>query len=106
MNMSSNEPVSNKNLFRGVGWLIIALLGAWAIGSGFLQEHGVNEYTARWLGVCFKAASAVWAGYRISRDVLKIDPSVAFTGSVPFAILHIARAILIGALVLAVTQGV
>lgn len=106
MNMRSNEPTRQLNLFRGIGWLLVAIIGAWLIGSGFLARVGVNEYTARWLGVCFKAASAIWAGYRVSRDVLKIDPSLAITGSVPFAVLHCARALVICAFVLAVTQGV
>lgn len=105
MNMTSKEPVREKNLFRGVGWLLVAIAGAWLIGSGKLTEYGVNEYTARWLGVLFKAGSGTWGGYRISRDVLKIDPSVALTGSVPFALLHIARALIIGLMIFAVTQG-
>lgn len=101
------EVAGKINIFRGIGWLIVALLGAWVIGSGKLQEYGVNEYTARWLGVCFKCASGVWAGYRVSRDVLKIDPGSWYSTNLQaFALLHLARAVIVGIIILAVTQGV
>ena len=103
--MKTKEEVYGINVFRGVGWLVVAIAGAWLIGSGKLTEYGMNEYTARWLGVLFKAGSGTWVGYRISRDVLKIDPSVAISGSVPFALMHIARALIIGLMIFAVTQG-
>lgn len=93
------------NILRGIGWLALAVFGAWLIDSGWLAHLGINEYTARWLGVCFKTASGTWGGYRISRDVLKIDPSLVAGNATGFALMHLARAVIIGIIILAVTQG-
>lgn len=89
---------------RGTGWILVALIGALYIGP-HLGALGVNEYGQRWLGACFKVASAAWGGYRISRGLLRIDPS-STTDPLTFALLHIARALVVSAVILAVCLAV
>lgn len=97
-----------RQVGRGIGWLLVALLIA--VSFGGLQDLGVNEYTSRWIGGMAKIASVVYGGYRISRDVLRIDPSGTpdrpIDNQVAFAILHFARAALIGALAIAICMAV
>lgn len=89
---------------RGSFWIIVAIIGALAIGP-HLDAWGINEYTQRWLGACFKAASGAWGGYRISRGLLRIDPG-STTESIAFALLHIARAIVVAAVIFAICSAV
>lgn len=104
------SPIANaptwawRQLHRGTGWLLIAVIGAILIGH--LVDFGVNEYTARWLGALFKVASVVFGGYRISRDVLRIDPSTVQHDAVGYAVLHLARALFIALLAVAVCVAV
>lgn len=98
------ESLRWRNLHRGAGWLLVALIGAALIG--YLPGLGVNEYTARWAGALFKVASVVYGGYRVSRDVLRIDPSFVQHDARAFAVMHLARAALIGALAVAVCVAV
>lgn len=102
--MSLTASLIWRNYQRGLGWLAVAILGAIAIG--YLPVLGVNEYTARWLGALFKLASVVFGGYRVSRDVLRIDPSSVQHDATGYAVMHLARAILIGALAVAVCVAV
>ena len=88
---------------RGAGWVLLAIIGALLIGP-HLPAFGVNEYTQRWLGACFKAASGAWGGYRISRGMLRIDPG-STTDPVGFALLHIARAIVVAAVIFAICSA-
>lgn len=105
--VNTTEKAYGLNLFRGIGWLAVAVAGAWFIGSGGFAAMGMNEYVARWIGVCFKVGTGAWGGYRISRDVLKIDPSaVAISGNAQaYALMHLARAVIVGIIILSVTQG-
>lgn len=83
---------------RGLGWLLVALLGALLIDRYPLLSDG---YTGRWLGACLKVATGAWGGYRISRDICRIDPSQADTG-IERALMHLARALVIGAAIIGV----
>ena len=83
---------------RGLGWLLVALIGALLIDHYPALSDG---YTGRWLGACLKAATGAWGGYRISRDICRIDPSKSET-SIERAMQHLARAILVGATIIAV----
>ena len=102
--------VRDRAILRGAGWLLIAFIGAFVIGSGALDTWGVNEYTQRWLGACLKVGTGAWGGYRISRDVARIDPSTVPGGLTEnargYALMHLARAIIIGSCVLAVCLAV
>lgn len=102
--------VRDRAILRGAGWLLIAFIGAFVIGSGLLDDWGVNEYTQRWLGACLKVGTGAWGGYRISRDVARIDPSTVPGGLTEngrgYAVMHLARAIIIGSCVLAVCLAV
>lgn len=102
--------VRDRAILRGTGWLLIAFAGAFVIGSGLLDDWGVNEYTQRWLGACLKVGTGAWGGYRISRDVARIDPSIVPGGLTDnargYAVMHLARAIIIGSCVLAVCLAV
>lgn len=102
--------VRDRAILRGTGWLLIAFAGAWIIGSGALDAWGVNEYTQRWLGACLKVGTGAWGGYRISRDVARIDPSMVPGGLTDnargYALMHLARAIIIGSCILAVCLAV
>lgn len=89
---------------RGTIWILVALIGAVYIGP-HLGDLGINEYGQRWLGSCFKVASAAWGGFRVSRDICRIDPS-STTEPVPFALLHLARALLVGLTILGVCLAV
>ena len=102
--------VRDRAILRGAGWLLIAFIGAFVIGSGALDAWGVNEYTQRWLGACLKVGTGAWGGYRISRDVARIDPSMVPGGLTEnargYAMMHLARAIIIGSCILAVCLAV
>lgn len=95
----------SHNWLRGAEWLLIALLGALVVGH---FDAVFDGYTARWAGACFKVASGAWGGYRISRDIARIDPSVAQPYSEPlnFALLHIARAVIMAASIIGVCVAV
>ena len=88
---------------RGLGWLSVGVVGAICIGK--LESWGVDAYTARWGGSLFKVATAGWAGYRISKDILSIDPSMG-RSDIERAILHLARAFVVGATIIAVCMAV
>lgn len=88
---------------RGTGWFALAVIGALLIGP-HLPALGVNDYTQRWLGACFKAASGAWGGYRISRGMLRIDPG-STTDPIGFALLHIARALVVAAVIFAICSA-
>lgn len=117
----------NLHIMRGTGWLLIALLGAVLVQHGD-EWFGMTPYIQTWIGAISKAAATVIIAFRISRDVLKIDPSFALNlfltndtkpTSVPewsdfretktdpsliaFALLHLARGIVIVGFVIAVT---
>jgi hypothetical protein len=83
---------------RGLGWLCVGLLGALLIDHSPDLSQG---YTGRWLGACLKAATGAWGGYRISRDICRIDPSQADT-SIERAMLHLSRALIVGLTIVAV----
>lgn len=101
-----NPPLSWRNLHRGAGWALVALLVAIALSTHTLTEWGITEYNARWLGALAKIASAVFGGYRVSRDVLRIDPSSASDNPLAYATLQLARTLLIGLFALAVCMAV
>lgn len=88
---------------RGLGWLAIGIIGALLIG--YLEPWGVPAYTARWLGSLFKAATAAWGAYRISKGICSIDPSMAETPQ-ERGLLHLARAFIVGATIVAVLMAV
>jgi len=88
---------------RGTGWIFLAIFGGILIGP-HLAELGIPEYTQRWLGACFKAASGAWIGFRISRGTLRIDPG-STTEPVGFALLHVARAIVVAAVIFAICSA-
>lgn len=96
-----------RALSRGLIWLAAGVLGAVLIGHAV--DFGLNEYAQRWLGACLKVATGAWGGYRISRDIARIDPSKG-PGLVPqptaFALLHMARAVIIAAAILGVCLAV
>lgn len=99
---------SNSNDFqhrwgRGLLWLAIAFLGAAIVGR--LADWGVDDYTARWAGACFKAAAGAWGGYRISKGVCRIDPSTGRDG-LEAGLLHLSRAFIVSACILAVCLAV
>ena len=94
----------DRNFTRGVGWLLVALIGLWSIDH--LAWTGLSEYSVRKLGGMFTAAAAAFGGYRISRDVLRIDPSLSADSPIAFALLQLARALLIGLLAGAVCASV
>lgn len=92
-----------RNRFgRALGWLFLAVLGAYAVGH--MTQWGVDEYTARWAGACFKAASGAFGGYRVAKTC-RIDPSMGADGT-ERALLHLARAIIVGAVILAICLAV
>lgn len=93
-------PIAWFQFMRGTGWFALAVIGALLIGPHLAEWH-VNDYTQRWLGACFKAASGAWGGYRISRGMLRIDPG-STTDPLGFAFLHVARAIVVAAVIIAI----
>lgn len=99
------EPVENLALFRGIGWAVVAILGAIFI-TKYSGELDMPAYVTRWLGNLLKIASVVFGSYRVSRDVFKIDPSTVASTPVAFAILHLARVLLCGFFAWAVCSGV
>lgn len=100
---TSNPPLVWYQFGRGSLWVLLAIVGALFIGP-HLTAFGVNEYTQRWLGACFKAASGAWGGYRISRGLLRIDPG-STSDPIGFALLHIARAIVVAAVIYAICSA-
>lgn len=96
-------PSFDKNFTRGLGWLAIALIGLWSIDH--LAWTDLSEYSVRKLGGMFTAAAAAFGGYRISRDVLRIDPGLA-DNPTSYGLLQLARALLIGLLAVAVCASV
>ena len=88
---------------RGLGWLGVGIIGALLIG--YLEPLGVPAYTARWLGSLFKAATAAWGAYRISKDICSIDPSMA-ENPIERGMLHMARAFIVGGTIIAVLMAV
>jgi hypothetical protein len=87
---------------RAAGWLLVALLGALMIDHYPALSDG---YTGRWLGACLKAATGAWGGYRISRDICRIDPSNGVTG-LDISLLHLARAIIVVGTVIAICVSI
>jgi len=87
---------------RGLGWLLFALLGAFILA----RYVGMTEYWQRWAGACFKAATGGWIGFRISRDICRIDPSVATDNIIAAAMLQLARAFVVGLAILAICLAV
>lgn len=97
--------VVNKALLRGIGWLIIAIVGAIFI-TKYSGELDMPAYVTRWIGNLLKIASVIFGSYRVSRDVFKIDPSMVASTPMAFATLHLARVLLCGFFALAVCSGV
>lgn len=93
-----------RNFQRGAGWLLVAAIGLWSIDQ--LAWTGLSEYSVRKLGALYTVAACVWGGYRVSRDVLRIDPSSLAHTPVAAALLHLARALLIGLFALAACASV
>jgi hypothetical protein len=89
-------------IFRGIGWLLFALLGAFLLA----RYVGMTEYWQRWAGACFKVATGGWIGFRISRDICRIDPSVATSDIRAAAMLQLARALIVGCTILALCLAV
>jgi hypothetical protein len=89
-------------LARGIGWLLFALAGAF-----FLARYvGMTEYWQRWAGACFKLMTGGWFGFRISRDICRIEPSVATSDIHAAALLQLARALVVAAAILALCLAV
>lgn len=86
--------------FRGLLWLTVALVGAYALWS-----TGSYAYVERWAGALFKAATGVWGGYRVSKGVCRIDPSLG-TDGYERGMLHLARAIIVTGMVLAICLAI
>ncbi|GAA0721423.1 hypothetical protein [Dokdonella soli] len=100
---------ADRKFERGLVWLAIGVAGALLYGHA--GELGLNEYTQRWLGACLKVTTGAWGGYRISRDIACIDPSSTQYSGLPvnpmaFAVLHLARALIIAAAILGVCLAV
>lgn len=98
------------NLFRGLGWLVIGVVGL-LFGVDWLEAMGVSPYAARRFGNLFTIAVAVLGSYRVGRDVFKIDPgAVCATGETPnpiaYAILQLGRILLCGFFAIAAVSGV
>lgn len=96
--MTPAEIMKWRRYARGLGWLAIALLGALIIDRWPMLA---DTYTGRWLGSCLKAATGAWGGYRVSRDICRIDPSRATT-DLGHALLQLARALVVVGITLAV----
>lgn len=92
--------ISWRNFHRGWLWLVLAILTFWAIDH--LTWAGFSGYTIRKLGSLATAAACIWGGYRVTRDVLKIDPSQHEDAPIAYAILHLSRALLVAGLTIAV----
>jgi hypothetical protein len=98
------ESIAWRRYHRGLVWLAVAALGLWSIDH--LGWTGLSTYSLRKLGALFTVAASVWGSYRISRDVLRIDPSAADGSPVAQAILQLARAVLVGIIAVAVCVSV
>lgn len=96
------ENVVWRRYYRGVIWLAVAVVGFWGIEH--MHTFGLTEYTTRRFGALMTAAASVWGGYRISRDVLRLDPS-AFTDERARSIAALGRALFIGLLTVAICAG-
>jgi hypothetical protein len=99
----------DREFSRGLLWLCVGVVGALLIGHA--ADFGLNEYAQRWLGACLKVATGAWGGYRISRDICRIDPSKGVAVGFPvdtttFAMMHLARAIVVTGTILAVCLAV
>lgn len=92
-----------RNFQRGVGWLVIAAVGLWSMDH--LAWTGLSEYSIRKLGALFAIAGSVFGSYRISRDVLRIDPS-STNDPIASALLSLARAIVVTGIAVAVCVSV
>lgn len=90
--------------WRGGSWIVLAIVGALLIGP-HLTEWGITDYSQRWFGACLKAATGAWGGFRITRGLLRMDPSKCKT-ELGFAIMHAGRAILVGLVILAICLAV
>lgn len=90
--------------WRGSAWLAVAIIGALFIAP-HLDDWGVSTYQQRWFGACLKVATGAWGGFRITRGVLRMDPSKCST-ELGFAIMHAGRAVLVGLVILAVCLAV
>ncbi|HET6631500.1 MAG TPA: hypothetical protein VFG73_02175 [Rhodanobacteraceae bacterium] len=82
-----------RNFHRGILWLLAAALVLWGFDN-LGPWLGLSQYSVRKLGALATIAASVWGGYRVSRDVCKIDPSGAGTPTAA-AIQHLARAVLL-----------
>jgi hypothetical protein len=103
--LDTDESFAGKipmRLMRGLGWLLFALVGAFLLS----RYVGMTEYWQRWAGACFKIATAGWGGFRISRDICRIDPSVAGDDMHAAALLQLARALIVGAAIIAICVAV
>lgn len=89
--------------YRGVTWLLVGVLGAIIVGH--LPGWGVDPYTQRWIGACFKVATGGWGGYRISRDIARLDPT-SISEPTASAIQHLARAFIMGMAIIGVCLAV
>lgn len=96
------EAIKSRKYARGLGWLLVALLGALLLDT---HPAVVDTFVGRWFGACLKVATGGFGGYRFSRDICRIDPSEALPG-VERGLLHLARAILIGACVIGVCVSI
>lgn len=86
--------------FRGLLWLSVAVIGAVV-----LWQYGAQAYVERWGGALAKAATGVWGGYRVSKGVCRIDPSLGADG-MERGLLHLARAIIVTGVTLAICLSV
>lgn len=82
-----------RRFHRGALWLLVAVLGFWSIDH--LDWTGLSAYSIRRLGALLTIAATVWGGYRVTRDVLRIDPS-RLVDERARATAHLARAVVIG----------
>lgn len=93
-----------RNLLRGLGWLVIAVLGYLLLDA--MPHLGVTEYTQRKLGALFTIAAVVFGAYRVSRDVFKVDPGQFSSNPVAYAILQFGRMLLAGLFAIAANVSV
>lgn len=105
LNDTENTGIKWRNIHRGLGWLLVAMIGLWSIDH--LAWTGLSEYSVRKLGALFTIAATVFGSYRISRDVLRIDPSrCADQSSVAAALLQLARCLLMAGFAIAACVSV
>lgn len=92
------------NVIRGLGWLVIAVLGYLMLDS--LGALGFSEYAQRKLGALFTIAAVVFGSYRVSRDVFKVDPGAVADSPVAYALLQCGRMLLTGLFAVAANVSV